>query len=329
MSPTGMQGDAVVICANCGCQQTLAIGDNRRIRACQDCNFDLRFEREVACPHCRKGVQWNADLSACPHCKGAFAPGIPLRPKPLRSLTRALTSALDAAKAREWEYLETDVMRRSERLYWAWAVLSRNEGSAGAGAEPEPVVRPVRVKTIRRGSSVKPWYRRWGVLAGFVAVLIMAVWGGVAAWHAATKEAIQERLSELSKASVRADGAAVGSFYGRTLVRFQNGYDVPHAKAARALGQLFRDYPFVMRFGYRNPVFETIAPGEVSVLVDREWEMRGNDIYSGSERHRLIWRREDGEWRIASQELLKTNWSRRTTPRAEAAGADTAIGVRQ
>jgi hypothetical protein len=228
------------------------------------------------------------------------------------------TGALDVAKARQWEYLELDARRRADELYRAWAALSRSEANSAVG--------PVVARRVKRPA---PWSGRGAVWAVVAVVAVLMAWGGLAAWRFMTRQAIEARLAELSKANLKADAQSVGRFYGGTLVRFQDSYDVPHEKAVRAVGQVFRDYPFVLRFEYKDPRFESVSFGEVSLLVNQEWELRGNEVYSGSERHRLIWRQEDGEWRIVSQELIKTNWTRKNAPRADGVGGASAIGVRQ
>lgn len=323
MSSTGMGTETIVFCTECGCQQAVRTTASGRTRPCQNCAADLRFESEIKCPHCGEGVAWAPELTECPQCRSRFAPGIPLRPKSARSLSRVLTGAMDVAKAKQWEYLELDARRRADELYRAWAALSRNEGDVAVAAESKAPVRPVVAKRAKPGS------RRWAVWVGVSVVAILMAWGGVAAWSFMTRQAIEERLAGLSKANLKADVQAVGRFYAGTLVRFQDSYDVPHEKAVRAVRQAFRDYPFVLRFEYKDPRFESVSLGEVSLLVNQEWEFRGNEIYSGSERHRLIWRQEDGEWRIVSQELIKTNWTRKRAPRADGLGGTTAMGVRQ
>lgn len=286
---------------------------------------DLRFEREFPCPHCRKSVAWRENPSQCPFCEGAFAPGVPLAPKPPRSLARILTGAWDVAKARQWEYLEADGKRRSENLFRAWAALSRND-AAGEMDEASSPAGTVRRQPVKRAKPVK-WYQRGLVWTGLAVVLALLGWGGLTAWRTATKQAILERLAGLSSAARQADGQAVGSFYGASLTRFQTRYDVPHKTAVRALRQVFRDYPFVIQFAYKKPLFESVSLEEVSLLVDQEWELRGNETYSGSERHRLIWSRENGEWLITSEELIHTNWSRKSSSGTNVAGGTTAIGV--
>ena len=317
--------ETIAICTECGFQQAVSIAATGRPKSCQNCASDLRFEREIVCPHCQKGVPWSPDLGECPFCEGGFAPRIPLRPKPSRSLSRVVTGALDVGKARKWEYMETDAKRRSEALYRVWAAHSRNEVTDGSGLTPDVLQAPARKKV----KPPTPWYRRGPVQAGIAAVVMLAIWGGAGLWRSATKQIIQDRLRQLSTATLKADPQSVGSFYGSTLVRFQNSYDVPHEKAVGSVRQLFREYPFVIRFDYQNPVFESVRIGEVSMLVDQEWELRGNEVFSGSERHRLIWKREDGAWRIASQELVKSHWSRKTPIAPDATSGAAAIGVRQ
>lgn len=322
-SQTGI--DSIVICADCGYQQSVSVAGGGRIRSCQNCASDLRFEREFACPHCRRAVSWSSDLSRCPRCEGEFAAGIPLRSKGAGSLSRVWTSAMDVAKAKQRELREIDARRRSEDLYKLWAAVSRNEDVAVEQGPRTGGIRPVGGTQSRTRPT--PWHRRWVGWAGLAAVVMLAVWGGVAAWRSATQQAIQERLNELSSAALRADGRTMGTYYGGTLMRFQSGYDVPREKAARAIAQVFWEYPFVIRYAFTNRLFESISFGEVSVLVDREWELRGNDKYSGSERHRLIWRNEGGAWRIVSQELVKTHWSRKSASSPDAAGGAVAIGA--
>ncbi len=326
MSSTGMGTETVVFCTECGCQQAVCTTASGRVRPCQNCAAELCFKSEIRCPHCGKSVVWAPEMTECPQCKSGFAPGIPLRPKQPRSLSRVLTGALDVAKAKHWDYLELDARRRADELYRAWAELSRNEVNVDAAAGPNSAIRPVVAK---RAKPPTPGSRRWAVWVGVSVVAILMAWGGVAAWSYMTRQAIEERLAGLSKANLKADVQAVGRFYAGTLVRFQDSYDVPHEKAVRAVRQAFRDYPFVLSFEYKDPRFESVSLGEVSLLVNQEWEFRGNEIYSGSERHRLIWRQEDGEWRIVSQELIKTNWTRKRAPRADGLGGTAAIGVRQ
>lgn len=324
MSSPQAATETVCICIDCGYQQSVTLGRDGRPRTCQNCGSELSFEKAVTCPHCMKNVVWSAELSRCALCRGVFAPGIPLRPKQAHWLSIGRTGATDAFRVKQLEHKERDIQRRSEELYRSWASASRGEGSATEGAETS-----VRSQGERPAKRLRPLYGRGVKWAGLAAVLIVIAWAGVTLWGSATKQTIQGRFNELSHATLRADGAAVGRFYGATLLRFQNGYDVPHEKAVLAVGQLFRDYPFVIRFEYKNPVFESVSIGEVSTFVDQDWELRGNEIYSGSERHRLIWRKESGEWRIVSQELIKTYWSRRTPFRTDASNGSMAIGVSQ
>lgn len=324
MSSSQTGTDTIVICTDCGYQQTVAMASGKRIRSCQNCSSELRFEREFTCPHCRKAVSWNSDLSQCPHCEGEFAAGIPLRPKASRTLSMVLTSAMDVVKAKQRELKESDARRRSEELYRLWAAVSRNDDVAVEQGPRIGSVRPVGAPSRKRPT---PWHRQGAVWAGVAAVVTLTVLGGVAAWRSAAKGSIEERLNRISDAAMRADGRTMGGYYGGTLVRFQGRYDVPHQQVERAVSQVFRDYPFVIRYGFTNRVFESISLGEVSVLVDQEWELGGNDTYSGSERHRLIWRKESGAWCIVSQELIKTHWSRKSEALQGAAAGTALIGV--
>ena len=171
----------IVICTDCGYQQPIAIGASGSPQACQNCAADLHFNREVACPHCRKSVPWSPDLGQCPWCAGGFAPGIPLKPKPARSLSKVLAGALDVTQARKWDHLEVDARRRSEGLYRLWAALSRNEDPPEEESPFRSVVHSIAVQPEKR---LTPWYGRWGVWVAVTAILALVVWGGVAAWHA-------------------------------------------------------------------------------------------------------------------------------------------------
>lgn len=324
MSSPQAAAEAVSICTECGYQQTVILTADGQPKACQNCASKLRFQADVLCPHCRKRVAWSTGIRHCPKCDGRFAPGIPLTPKPPRSLSQAVAGALDAAKAQQRDHRERDAQRRSESLYRSWAAMSLDE-KVGAW-EGDQAARRARTKP---GTQLANWQRRGAMWMGLASVLLLLAWGGVATWRSATRQAIEDQLSALSNVARRADGRAASAFYGATLVRFQNSFDVPHEKVSHALAQMFREYPFVLGFEYRNPQFESISLGEVSLLVDQQWELRGNEVYSGSERHRLIWRKEGGAWRIVSQELIKTHWSRKTKSAVDTSAGTVAIGVRQ
>ncbi|HEY3443110.1 MAG TPA: hypothetical protein VGK29_20290 [Paludibaculum sp.] len=235
-----------------------------------------------------------------------------------------MAGALDTSKAQQRDYQKRDAQRRAESMYRTWAAMSR-EGMVSM----EEGTRMARREGERSGARQASWYGRGAIWVGLASILLLLAWGGVAAWRSVTRQAIEEQLNALSAAARRADGRGASAFYGATLVRFQNGFDVPHEKVASALAKVFREYPFVLGFEYRNPQFESISIDEVSMLVDQQWELRGNEIYSGSERHRLIWRKEDGAWRIVSQELIKTHWSRKAKSAVDASAGSVAIGVRQ
>lgn len=324
MSSPQAAAEAVSICTECGYQQTVILTAEGRPRACQNCASKLRFQAEVQCPHCRQRVAWSSGIRRCPKCEGRFAPGIPLAPRVPRSLSHALAGALDAAKAEQREYRERDAQRRSEGLYRNWAAMSRDERAS----EMESGQTAQRSE-VKGGVQQANWYGKGALWLGLSSVLLLLAWGGVAAWRSVTKKAIEEQLSGLSAAARRADGRAASGFYGATLVRYQKSFDVPHEKVASTVTQMFREYPFVLAYDYKNPQFESIMPGEVSLLVDQQWELRGNELYSGAERHRLIWRKEGGGWRIVSDELIKTHWSRKTKSAVDALAGTAAIGVRQ
>jgi hypothetical protein len=110
---------------------------------------------------------------------------------------------------------------------------------------------------------------------------------------------------------VRGDSNAHAILYAPRMDRFFRRRNVTREMVRREKARMMELYPDVKRYEISDVRVESQRGDEAVVSFRKEWDMRGDRLFSGAERQRLKLRRIAGDWKIVSEEELRVYWLKR------------------
>jgi len=102
------------------------------------------------------------------------------------------------------------------------------------------------------------------------------------------------------------------SMYAPEVTRYFNQRGVSRERLHREKLRMKELYPKVLRYDISDVKIESLSSDRATVTFRKDWGFRGERSYMGAGRQRLRLQRMLGDWKIVSEEELRTYWSQRT-----------------
>jgi hypothetical protein len=99
--------------------------------------------------------------------------------------------------------------------------------------------------------------------------------------------------------------------YAPRMEHFFRQRNVSRASVQREKARMMELYPEVKQYDISDVRVESSKEDEAVVTFRKDWDMRGDRRFAGSERQRLKLRKFAGDWKIVSEEETKLYWVKR------------------
>ncbi len=171
--------------------------------------------------------------------------------------------------------------------------------------EPKPISSDHITKTVLN--------RRSWIAGGAASALSLSLFALWSTSGSNPEEQLKSTLEEWRKSIMRGRPEEhARRFYADNVERFYMKRDLTPAQVATEWWTILKRYPDIVKLELRNVKFEAVGNDRASILLDKDWQMRGKGIFEGSVQQRLQLIRVRDRWRIIQEFEPKVYWVKRS-----------------